>query len=170
MSSWCFIFMLWLPQQFWKSEGVLTATIAISGWCVNIFLPDTSFSSTSANYDRDGLQGLLTISLIMCESCHCPLGMTATLTVTERRVSWLLSVFNSSMPLSVVSCTLRRVILSPYVCSWQLSECQSGWSFHMCTRVCICAAGAVKCMGLLIVFAVCMPGAKWHWSGLLRCQ
>lgn len=126
-----------------------------------------SFSSTSANYDRDGLQGLLTISLMMCESCHCPLGA---LTVTERRVSWLLSVFNSSMPLSVIPCTLRRVILSPYVCSWQLSECQHGWGFHMCTRAGTCAVGAVKSVGLLIVFAECMPGVKWRWSGLLKCQ
>lgn len=169
MSSWCFIFMLWLPQEFWKSEGVLTATIAISGWCVNIFLPDILLC-TSANYDRDGLQGLLTIFLMMCESCHCPLGMTATPTVTERRVSWLLSVFNSSMPFPVISCTLRSVILSPYVYSWQLSECHCGWSLHMCTRVCTCAAEVVKCGGLLIVFAVCMTRVKWHWSGLLSCQ
>lgn len=147
MSSWCFIFMLWLPQEFWKSDSVL----------ISFFL--TSFPPPSANYDRDGLQGLLTISLMMCESCHCPLGA---LTVTERCMSWLLSVFNSSMPFSVISHTLRRVILSSYVCSWQLPV--SVWlKFHMCTCVCTCVAGAVDCVVLLIVFAVCMPGVKWHW-------
>lgn len=156
MSSWCFIFMLWLPQEFWKSEGVLTATIAISGWCVNIFLPDILLLYQCQLWQR-GSPGITGISLMMCESCHCPLGMTATQTVTERRVSWLLSVFNSSMPSSVISCTLRRVILSPCVCPWQLCECQCGWSLHMCTHVHTCSRSAEMCG---IVNCVCCVHAR----------
>lgn len=32
----------------------------------------------------------------------------------------------------------------------------------MCTRAGTCAVGAVKSVGLLIVFAECMPGVKWR--------